>query len=134
MVNSIIWHCIHWYFHLLLYTSTWFQYLNLYSQIICFSKKWYVNNRRFKRILYQHAEISSFTVIQCEENVLYILFLWHCDIRSNPAALINFIVILKRTIAQFFNLKIELFPFPNFVIKVKYMHATFNIHQVLYNF
>lgn len=76
---------------------------------------------------HQHAQISSSTVIQCEENVLYILFLWHCCIRSNPAALINFIVILKRTIAQFFNLKIELFPFPNFVINVKYMHATLYI-------
>lgn len=40
----------------------------------------------------------------------------------------NFIVILKRAKAQLFNLIMELFPFPNFGIKIKCMlHNTLNL-------
>lgn len=51
------------------------------------------------------------------------LVLGHSHIRSNAAALINFIAISKWGITQFLilnlNMKIDLFPFANFAIKAK---------------
>lgn len=130
MVNSIIWHCIHWYFHLLLYTSTWIQYLNLYSQIICFSKKWYVNNRIGKSptcrnfLIYSHSMwrkcIVHFVSMALRHQIKSCCIdKFHCHIEKNNSS-----------IFQFEN---RVIPLPKFCDKSK-IHACHIIHQVLYNF